>query len=130
MAKKSKTRPGRGADQFIVRMPPGMRDGFAKRAAEHGRSMNAELVHSLENYLELSDPKTEFLSEVGLLSMSKRFEASAHYLDQLLFDIRDIDLDAFISDQRSQGLALTRTEAIRKILREYLGEHGYLRSKE
>ena len=35
-------------------------------------------------------------------------------METMLFDIRDVDLDAFIADQRGQGFALTRTEAIEK----------------
>ena len=38
---------GRGSDQFVLRLPAGMRDRI-KRAAEHnGRSMNAEIVERL-----------------------------------------------------------------------------------
>jgi len=50
MAKKktgSKTRPGRGSDQFIVRFPHGMRDYIAKLAESSGRSMNAEIIFAL-----------------------------------------------------------------------------------
>lgn len=41
---------GRGADQFIVRLPPGMRDAIAKAAESNGRSMNAQVVHALAVY--------------------------------------------------------------------------------
>jgi hypothetical protein len=54
MAKKkisSKIRPGRGADQFMVRLPDGMRDRLAAMAARHGRSMNAEIVSALIAYI-------------------------------------------------------------------------------
>ncbi|MBV8920279.1 Arc family DNA-binding protein [Bradyrhizobium sp.] len=53
MAKKktgSKTRPGRGSDQFIVRLPNGMRDVIAKMAEHNGRSMNAEIVFALATH--------------------------------------------------------------------------------
>jgi hypothetical protein len=56
MAKKSgkTTKVGRGADQFVLRFPKGMRD-FLKFAAEkNGRSMNTEIVARLENSEELS----------------------------------------------------------------------------
>lgn len=43
----SETRPGRGADQFIVRFPEGMRDEIRRLAEENGRSMNAELIELL-----------------------------------------------------------------------------------
>lgn len=133
MAKKktvSKTRPGRGADQFIVRLPPGMRDTLAELAAEHGRSMNAEVVDALARYVEFARSKPEqVFTEEGLVQISKRLQAGVHYLEELLFEIRDVDLEAFISDQRSQGFNLTRTEAIRKILRTYLDEHGFVKTR-
>lgn len=40
--------PSRGSEQFVLRMPDGMRDQI-KRAADHnGRSMNSEIVARLE----------------------------------------------------------------------------------
>jgi hypothetical protein len=49
MAKKatSKTRPGRGSDQFMVRFPAGMRDYIARMAEKNGRSINSEIIHGL-----------------------------------------------------------------------------------
>jgi hypothetical protein len=105
----------------------------------HGKSTNAEVVTALEIHIARDGEPDEttiknelsklndaiMLSEEGLIQMSKRFEAAALALDSLLFDIRDVDLDGFISDQRDQGFSLTRTEAIRKILRAYLDERGY-----
>lgn len=38
----------RGSDQFMVRFPDGMRDRIKELADEHGRSMNAEIIHRLE----------------------------------------------------------------------------------
>ncbi|MEH2503684.1 plasmid stability protein [Bradyrhizobium sp. AZCC 1578] len=142
MAKKktvSKTRPGRGADQFIVRLPEGMRAHLADMAARHGKSMNAEIVTALVMHImrdgepdestiksELAELKEGIkLSEEGLIQMSKRLQAGVIGLENLFFDVRDVDLDVFISDQRGQGVSLTRTEAIRKILRSYLDERGY-----
>jgi plasmid stability protein len=66
------TRPGRGADQFIIRMPPGMRDAFAKRAAEHGRSMNAELVAALTAYLANDDGEVDTTTIKNSLSELKK----------------------------------------------------------
>ncbi|WP_425355727.1 Arc family DNA-binding protein [Paracoccus versutus] len=42
-----KTYPSRTADQYVVRFPDGMRDAIKRRAAENGRSMNAEIVFHL-----------------------------------------------------------------------------------
>lgn len=40
---------GRGADQYTVRMPEGLRDRIKAAAADNGRSMNAEIVSTLED---------------------------------------------------------------------------------
>ncbi|KAF0172865.1 MAG: helix-turn-helix domain-containing protein [Rhodobacteraceae bacterium] len=41
-------RPGQGSDQFNVRFPPGMRDRIKVAADLNGRSMNAEIIATLE----------------------------------------------------------------------------------
>lgn len=41
-------RPGAGSDQFNVRFPPGMRDRIKVAADINGRSMNAEIIATLE----------------------------------------------------------------------------------
>jgi hypothetical protein len=142
MAKKkptSKTRPGRGADQFIVRLPTGMRDTLAGWAARHGRSMNAEILSAIDGHLEFL--QGDLLNARGFQLISKRLDAGVAALEHLitgedglfrllLHDLRDVGLEAFISHQRSQGISLTRREAIRTILRAYLEEHGYVRQPE
>jgi hypothetical protein len=44
------------ADKFMLRMPEGMRDRIAKAAKVNGRSMNAEIVQTLEDHYP---PETE-----------------------------------------------------------------------
>jgi hypothetical protein len=129
MAKKAKKagRPGRESDQFLLRMPNGMRDDLAKLAAHHGRSMNSEVVEALTNHI--AGKGFAVLSEEGITAISKRMVDSVEHLDGLLFDVRDIDLDAFIADQRTAGTNLTRQEAIRRIVRSYLQERGYVVTK-
>ena len=39
---------GRGSDQFVVRLPDGMRERIKRSAEASGRSMNAEIVSVLE----------------------------------------------------------------------------------
>jgi hypothetical protein len=57
MAKKSTPkRPGRGSDQFIVRLPDGMRDFIAEMAERSGRSMNAEIVNALAHQIARFSP--------------------------------------------------------------------------
>lgn len=41
--------PSRRMDQFIVRLPDGMRDRIKAAAEDNNRSMNAEIVATLEN---------------------------------------------------------------------------------
>ncbi len=48
----AKSSTGRGADQFVVRMPPGMREKIAEAAENNGRSMNAEIISRLEQSFE------------------------------------------------------------------------------
>jgi hypothetical protein len=39
------------ADQYMLRLPPGLRDRVAQRAAENGRSMNTEIIEAIEKHL-------------------------------------------------------------------------------
>ena len=52
MAKRSmKKIASKNADQYMFRLPPGLRDQVARRAAENGRSMNTEIIDAIENHL-------------------------------------------------------------------------------
>ncbi|TAI60307.1 Arc family DNA-binding protein [Bradyrhizobium sp. Leo170] len=137
--KRTDTSTNRESDKIIVRLPEGMRKHLADMASRRGKSMNAEVVTALTIHImrdgepdestvksELAELKEEIkLSEEGLIQMSKRLQAGVIGLENLLFDVRDVDLDAFISDQRDHGFNLSRAEAIRKIVRAYLDERGY-----
>jgi plasmid stability protein len=131
--KRIDTATNRESDKIITRLPRGVRADLAKLAAQHGRSVNAEVVLALTRHIAFETGQAAgegiIFSEHGLFQISKRLEAGLNFFDQMLFDVRDIDLEAFISDQRGRGFNLTRAEAIRKILREYLGEHGYVRGR-
>ena len=86
--------------------------------------MNAEIVARLDASFE------EFLNLEGMVVISKRMTAAINYLEEVIIDIRDmdlIDLDAFIADQQSKGRTLTRRQAVRLILRTYLSENGFVR---
>jgi predicted DNA-binding protein len=59
MTKKiAKKIAAKDADQYMLRLPPGLRDRVARRAAENGRSMNTEIVEAIEKYLEGADRMT------------------------------------------------------------------------
>jgi plasmid stability protein len=42
------TAPSRSSDQFVIRMPDGMRDRIKTRSEANRRSMNAEVIVLLE----------------------------------------------------------------------------------
>ncbi|MBF9050630.1 Arc family DNA-binding protein [Roseobacter sp. HKCCD9010] len=53
----AESRTGRGSEQFVVRLPDGMRDRIKIAASINQRSMNAEIVATLEEtYPPVSDP--------------------------------------------------------------------------
>lgn len=58
---------GRGADQFVVRLPTGMRQQIAKMAGANARSMNTEIILALEKHIEDGDPITELREKVDKL---------------------------------------------------------------
>jgi hypothetical protein len=101
-----------------------MRSALAAEAERSGRSMNAEIVARLDASFQ------EFLSLEGIVAISRRLQAGVEFLEEVIIDIRDmdlIDLDAFIADQQSKGTTLTRRKAVRLILRNYLSENGFVR---
>ena len=62
MAKKAaKKIAGKDADQYMLRLPAGLRDRVAKRAAENGRSMNTEIIEAIEKHLDGVDRITEIV---------------------------------------------------------------------
>jgi predicted DNA-binding protein len=60
MAKKApKKIAAKDADQYMLRLPPGLRDSVARRAAENGRSMNTEIIDAIEKHLRDADRVTK-----------------------------------------------------------------------
>jgi predicted DNA-binding protein len=60
VAKKSvKKIAAKDADQYMLRLPPGLRDQVARRAAENGRSMNTEIIDAIEKHLRDADRVTQ-----------------------------------------------------------------------
>lgn len=59
----------KGASQiapFGLRMPEELKDAISKRAAENGRSMNAEIVQILEDSLASDDRRSRGLDLTGV----------------------------------------------------------------
>ena len=66
----------KNADQYMLRLPPGLRDRVAQRAAENGRSMNTEIIDAIEHHLLGADRITqlwEFINkhreEIGWIAL-------------------------------------------------------------
>jgi hypothetical protein len=57
--KTAKKIAGKDADQYMLRLPTGLRDRVARRAAENGRSMNTEIIDAIENHLRGADRVTQ-----------------------------------------------------------------------
>lgn len=51
-ARKIEKKAGRGSDQYMIRLPDGMRDAIAKRADGNDRSMNAEIISAIRKHLD------------------------------------------------------------------------------
>ena len=64
---KTPNRPGRDSDQFIVRLPGGMRDRISAMAARQGRSMNSEVVDALEKHIEADEELWDLAERVERL---------------------------------------------------------------
>lgn len=71
----------RGSDQFMVRMPEGMRGRINKTAEQNGRSMNSEIVSRLERYDSLG-------GEVDALEVVTRAVTSE--IDEILGEDPDL----------------------------------------
>jgi len=57
--KTAKKIAGKDADQYMLRLPDGLRDRVAKRATENGRSMNTEIIEAIEKHLRDADRVTQ-----------------------------------------------------------------------
>ena len=55
---------GRGADQFPLRLPDGMREKIKAEAEENGRSMNQEIIEVLRDYFPAPPDDEEILDQL------------------------------------------------------------------
>lgn len=55
----------RDMDQFVLRLPDGMRDRIRSAALENGRSMNAELISALETRYPIPKTAEDVAQEVA-----------------------------------------------------------------
>lgn len=99
--------PSRTQDQFIVRLPDGMRDRIKVAADANNRSMNAEIVATLqEKYPAPADPEAEAMLEWIFENIPKEEIRSflRQNLDKALIEKRITKQD--IEDGLIPGVAL------------------------
>lgn len=71
MSQIPKTPVSRDSDKFMLRFPDGMRERIAREASINSRSMNAEIIHRLENSFSV------IVDEVSLLTAIEVFNGYA-----------------------------------------------------
>lgn len=93
MSEQKTVYPSRTADQFVIRLPDGMRDRLKEAAHANGRSMNSEIVSRLQSTLDsdvsvkvdMSDDPT-LADEVAALVV-KRLAQKPDVLAKLVLDL-------------------------------------------
>ena len=84
--------PAKKQDQFIVRLPDGMRNKVKKSAELNNRSMNAEIIAGLEDWLSRNDQneleannlrKAEDMIKTERIFIHEWMQEIVHRLDQL-----------------------------------------------
>lgn len=74
-AKQEEKRLAASQDKFIIRLPEGMRERIKKEAEDAGRSMNAEIVRTLEAAYPAEPDIYEVLDRVhGMIAQAKNTE--------------------------------------------------------
>ena len=72
--------PSEKLDQYMLRLPDGMRDRIKAAAAENNRSMNAEVVTALEEWLDRSDHFRSLQSDPGELTKGAEAQATVNFI--------------------------------------------------
>ena len=92
--------PSRGSDQFVVRMPDGMRNRLREAADANGRSMNAEIIARLEGSFPDPDADKKFEKFV----LEQREEALVFNMNSIMEQLSHIQTElAEIRRQRSDS---------------------------
>jgi hypothetical protein len=132
MATKLSTKTKR-LDQFMLRLPDGMRDKLAKMAEANGRSMNAEILSALEQHLAGTDRLSAIeafiqkhrtnIEAVGSIGNLVELEARVTTLENHAASAvaaRMVDIIKKQSDfsQQLAGLTAPEAEQFRELLRK------------
>lgn len=74
----TEAKPGRGSDQFPLRLPDGMRDALKIAADENGRSMNAEIVSRLQQSFDVRSMARAVVLDEAIKSLQQSAKDMAH----------------------------------------------------
>jgi hypothetical protein len=133
MAAKKATpkQSARAGDQYMIRMPTGLRDRIATRAEENGRSVSAEIVDAIEKHLKGTDRITQLWDQfekhpIDLMwaaieelerGVSRLTGDPPGLLTQKRLDRERLATDA--AEQAKQALLKADVEAVRKHARTF-----------
>jgi predicted DNA-binding protein len=93
---------GKKDDQYMLRLPRGLRDRIAKRADKNGRSMNTEIIAAIEAHLKTRDRFALVASAVVELSQIVADLAGEHSAE----DGVGIERQAIALEARLEGASL------------------------
>lgn len=108
--------PGRGSEQFALRLPTGLRDRIRAYADHHGRSMNTEIVRILER--EFPEPLSISFIVDDLLELASVVRSGAGHDDIDRLNDALLETLGAIADGRVRDVI----EPVRAEIRERLGE--------
>jgi hypothetical protein len=92
MAKRTRVRD---YDQFIVRLPPGMRDRIKAKADRAGMSMNEAIVWCLEQHFPAPTTIEQKLEELAELVAILKGDDTYHGVDRLISEVHDTIVDVY-----------------------------------
>jgi hypothetical protein len=128
--------PSAKQDQFVLRLPDGMRERIKDAAEGNGRSMNAEIVDRLEVSF---DPLVVNVRKTGDFygELDKIVERTLRKVQEEERAAATVPGDEKLTPEIVRALAefmhegeRPRAEAIKLILEQWLTEHGYLKAIE
>lgn len=88
-------------DQFQLRLPPGLRERIKEKADANGRSMNAEIIASVESAIDAPDLHASDLRR--LLDVERSINAKTGTMLEAQFDLL-ADYKGILKTARSQTL--------------------------
>lgn len=85
------SKAGRGSEQFMLRMPDGMRDRIRAAAEANGRSMNGEVIKTLEQAYPGNKEINQTAAEIVRLADALRSEDDPSKKADIISELQDMD---------------------------------------